>query len=205
VNRSTDARWKAVETAARLFQQQGYHGTGLAQILQESGAPKGSFYFHFPRGKEQLAEEAIAASSKEVAGLIEHAAGRSANPAEFIARTARALGRWLADSGYRDGCPVTTVALEMAHESEPLRRACDDAYASWQRQVAAYLEASGHDAAAAADLAALVVSAMEGALLLCRSARSTEPIQRAAARLAPLLMATSGTGGRAPRAIATSG
>jgi AcrR family transcriptional regulator len=57
--RKTDARPRAIATAARLFRIQGYTATGLTQILKESGAPKGSFYFHFPRGKAQLAEEAI--------------------------------------------------------------------------------------------------------------------------------------------------
>jgi TetR/AcrR family transcriptional regulator, lmrAB and yxaGH operons repressor len=57
--RKTDARARAIATAERLFRIQGYTATGLTQILEESGAPKGSFYFHFPRGKAQLAEEAI--------------------------------------------------------------------------------------------------------------------------------------------------
>ena len=59
MTRKTDARARAIETAQRLFRIQGYTATGLIQILEESGAPKGSFYFHFPRGKAQLAEEAI--------------------------------------------------------------------------------------------------------------------------------------------------
>src|SRR6266702_7672142 len=59
MTRKTDARARAIATAERLFRIQGYTATGLIQILKESGAPKGSFYFHFPRGKAQLAEEAI--------------------------------------------------------------------------------------------------------------------------------------------------
>src|SRR3982750_2415908 len=57
--RKTDARDRAISTAERLFRIQGYTATGLSQIIEESGSPKGSFYFHFPRGKAQLAEEAI--------------------------------------------------------------------------------------------------------------------------------------------------
>src|SRR5436305_4489207 len=57
--RKTDARDRAIATAERLFRIQGYTATGLNQIIEESGSPKGSFYFHFPRGKAQLAEEAI--------------------------------------------------------------------------------------------------------------------------------------------------
>src|SRR3954462_13009849 len=57
--RKTDARDRAIATAERLFRIQGDTATGLSQIIEESGSPKGSFYFHFPRGKAQLAEEAI--------------------------------------------------------------------------------------------------------------------------------------------------
>ena len=45
------ARTRIVEAAARLFQSQGYAGTGLTEILRASKAPKGSLYHYFPNGK----------------------------------------------------------------------------------------------------------------------------------------------------------
>ena len=62
--RNTDTRERIIRTAAELFRRQGYDGTGLNQILDVSGAPRGSLYFHFPGGKRQLAVEAVAASGE---------------------------------------------------------------------------------------------------------------------------------------------
>ena len=56
-------RKKLVDTTAALLRCQGYHATGLSQIVAESGAPRGSLYFYFPGGKDDLAIAAIAASS----------------------------------------------------------------------------------------------------------------------------------------------
>ncbi|MGL1418954.1 TetR family transcriptional regulator, partial [Vibrio parahaemolyticus] len=59
MEKTRDARTRALETAERLFRTQGFAATGLTQILDESGSPKGSFYFHFPDGKQQLAREVL--------------------------------------------------------------------------------------------------------------------------------------------------
>ncbi|HEY8491429.1 MAG TPA: helix-turn-helix domain-containing protein, partial [Dehalococcoidia bacterium] len=62
MSRPTDSRQRMIRAMSRLMQRQGFHATGLNQVLAESGAPKGSLYFHFPGGKEQLAAEAVQAS-----------------------------------------------------------------------------------------------------------------------------------------------
>jgi TetR/AcrR family transcriptional repressor of lmrAB and yxaGH operons len=89
MTRRSDAREKAITTAARLFDRQGYHGTGLAQIIKESGSPRGSFYFHFPDGKEQLGIEAVHAARAQGDRLISTAV--SACPSDPVA-TVRAVG-----------------------------------------------------------------------------------------------------------------
>ncbi|MGD1935602.1 MAG: TetR/AcrR family transcriptional regulator, partial [Candidatus Phaeomarinobacter sp.] len=68
--RTSNARQQLIETAARLFQSRGFHGTGLSLILEESGAPKGSFYHHFPGGKDELAVAAMQWSSLEIEEFI---------------------------------------------------------------------------------------------------------------------------------------
>src|SRR6266545_3697904 len=58
----SDSRDKIVESARTLLRRQGYHGTGLAQVIEVSGAPRGSVYYLFPGGKEEIAVAAVAAS-----------------------------------------------------------------------------------------------------------------------------------------------
>ena len=57
--RQSDARQRMIKSTARLFRRQGFHGTGLQQVLEASGAPRGSLYFHFPGGKEEIGETAL--------------------------------------------------------------------------------------------------------------------------------------------------
>ena len=59
-----------IQTAAGLFRAQGYHATGLNQVLAEGGLPKGSLYFHFPGGKDQLVVEATRAAVEETTAAL---------------------------------------------------------------------------------------------------------------------------------------
>ncbi|MFI9010450.1 TetR/AcrR family transcriptional regulator [Actinosynnema sp. NPDC053489] len=177
--RRTDTRQRVVRTAAELFRAQGYHATGLNQVLAEGGAPKGSLYFHFPGGKEQLAVEAVALAGEELRDALAGVLAAEPDPVKALARAVDLLGRELLASDFRSGCPVATVALDTAADSEPIRTACADAYASWQRVIAAHV---GDD-----DLATVVLAAIEGALLLARTRRSLEPLHAVAARLGALL------------------
>jgi len=185
--RSTDARINAIRTASRLFQEQGYAATGLTEIIELSGAPKGSFYFHFPGGKEQLAVEALRASGEHITEALRKLAEQSASPARLIRDYAATQERMLVSSGYRQGCPIATVALEMASESEPIRTTVEAVYTAWSTVLADFLRLHGHTRAQAARLAEHVVATMEGALLLSRSYRSIEPVRNAVRTLTALL------------------
>src|SRR5687767_4299576 len=102
---ANDARQRMVRTMSRLLQRQGFHATGLNQVVTESQAPKGSIYHHFPGGKEQLTIEAITTSgagmAKGMAAAL--ASGASAGVAirSLIDGSAKALER----SGFEQGCP----------------------------------------------------------------------------------------------------
>jgi TetR/AcrR family transcriptional repressor of lmrAB and yxaGH operons len=181
--RTTTARADAIATAARLFHHQGYHGTGLAQVLAESGAPKGSFYFHFPGGKEQLAVEAVEASSATVEALIAAASERAHDAPDVVRRAGRAIARWLEKSNFEEGCAVTTLAAEAAGTSPPLREACESAYARWRWLFAKALRQRGVAAAPARELATLTVAAIEGATLIARIERRTEALNAVTAML----------------------
>jgi AcrR family transcriptional regulator len=174
--RTSDARERAVATTAKLLQEQGYAATGVAQILDVSGAPKGSFYFHFPEGKEQVAAEALRLAGAEVEQGLRRLAAQAASPAELVKQFIDRQARALAESGYRQGCPIATVALEMASESAVIRAACDEIFDSW---IGALAEAfAPHLGARGRAYAEQVVMAVEGALLLSRVRRDPGPLRR---------------------------
>jgi len=182
-----DSRTRMLRTAARLLQRQGYHATGLRQILAESGAPRGSLYFHFPGGKEQLAVEAVQAASARVARLIGQLLSAYADPADAVDAFVRGFAEVLRASEYAEGCPVATISLEAAARSKAIAAACDQAYVQWEGQIRDHLIAAGVRADRAAELATLALAAAEGGLILSRARRDVEPLSVIAGQLRAIL------------------
>ena len=183
-----DVRRLAIEAAARLFGTDGYHATGLTRILDESGAPKGSFYFHFPDGKEQLAEEAVAAASSQMEELIFFSieqAGRGEGT--VVEHLAGALQRRLIDSDYATGGSITSLTLETAHLSDRLREACAAAYDRWIGLLADYFETQGLTTERARSVAATVLAGLEGALAMAKASRNDDLVSVTAQHLNELL------------------
>lgn len=183
------ARSRMLRTAAKLLQRQGYHATGLRQILSESGAPRGSLYFHFPGGKEELAVEAVRAMNGRTARAIEMMLATSDDPADAVSAFVRAFAEILRASDWAEGCPVATVTLEAAATSEAIRAACAEAYGEWERIFADYLERGGVPPERARSLAVFVLAAAEGGLILSRARHDIAPLQTVADELAGLLRA----------------
>ena len=181
--RRTDTRQRMLDTAADLFQTQGYHATGLTQLTTAGGAPKGSLYFHFPGGKEQLAAEAVQLSSERTGAMFEAILRDAPNAATGIDRAVDALANFLTESDFQRGCPLATVALDAAAASEPIREACADGYASWHSVLAVYLAGQGLPTERAEELATIVLAAIEGGLLLARTRRDLAPLRAVAAHL----------------------
>ncbi|MDM0071214.1 TetR/AcrR family transcriptional regulator [Variovorax sp. J31P207] len=173
-----------VETAARLFRQQGFAATGLNQIVEESAAPKGSIYHYFPEGKEAIGAAAVAWAGERVVHTLAGLANESDGPGELLRRYAALLGGWMADSDFRDGCPIATTLLETAPRSGAIRDAGAVALAAWARVFSDALQARGAEPLRAARLAALAVASIEGALLQARVAESRQPLVDAAEELA---------------------
>jgi TetR/AcrR family transcriptional repressor of lmrAB and yxaGH operons len=172
-----------LDATAELLHRQGYAATGLNQIIADSGAPKGSLYFHFPGGKEELVSRAIERASEPLTELLERVLAAAPTPEDAIDGVVAYFGGQLATSAYAKGCPVATVALEQAATSNPLHTVCSSTYARWQQLVAARLATAGFAPARAAELASFALSAIEGALMLCRAHRSLDPLARTAAEL----------------------
>jgi TetR/AcrR family transcriptional regulator, lmrAB and yxaGH operons repressor len=175
-----------VVTTAKLLRRQGYHGTGLNQIVAEAGAPKGSLYFHFPGGKEQLAAEAIEASAAYLdAGLR---ACERATALESVELYVSEAGRVLEASDFADGCPIATVILEVGTTSDVIGEACAAAMELLVARISGWLERDGLPAATARERAQLVYATIEGTYLFAKALRSVEPLMRLRRQLPELLL-----------------
>ncbi|KAB2370797.1 TetR/AcrR family transcriptional regulator [Actinomadura montaniterrae] len=172
----SDTRARLLEAAAQLFREQGYAATGLKQITAEAGAPWGSLYHFFPGGKEQLGVETVGHSGARYQRLFDLVYERAEVGADEAVRDMfRLSAEALETSGWADGCPIATVALEAASTSEPLRHACADVFAGWRAATARRFASEGIEPAE--DLAVYVFAAFEGALILSRTGHDAGPLR----------------------------
>jgi TetR/AcrR family transcriptional repressor of lmrAB and yxaGH operons len=187
----SSSREQIIEAASQLIETQGYHATGLNQIIQESGAPKGSLYYYFPEGKEELASEAVQHTGKRVTERIRSTLDASSAPAEAVRRFILTVAHHVAASEYRAGGPITTVALESAVTSPRINAACQEVYATWRQAFAEKLIEGGLTPRRSHRLAALIISALEGAIVLSRTEHSPAPLEAVAEEIAALLQCTT--------------
>jgi TetR/AcrR family transcriptional repressor of lmrAB and yxaGH operons len=185
--KAADSKGKTLAAAAKLFRLQGYHGTALHDVLAAGGSPRGSLYFHFPGGKEEIGEAALTLAGEAVRQAIAHAAETSESALTFLTRVARGMASDLEKSGYQEGCPIATTALETAAQSDVLGAATRGAFQKWENEIKRGLERFGMSPDEAESTATTVLSLLEGALLLARTYRSLEPMHRAEQALKLLL------------------
>jgi TetR/AcrR family transcriptional regulator, lmrAB and yxaGH operons repressor len=175
--KKSNSREKLIETTAALLQKQGYFGTGLNEIVKESGAPKGSLYFHFPGGKEELAAEALALNGAGMRASLQAALEGVADLEQALGVAIDALAMQLEASAFEDGCPIATVALEAAATSDRIHEVVKEAYESWEGIIEARLIGGGVKPAEAKQMSVAILAAVEGGLLLARAYRNTAPLR----------------------------
>jgi TetR/AcrR family transcriptional repressor of lmrAB and yxaGH operons len=188
--KATDSKGKTLAAAVKLFRQQGFHGTALHDMLAAAGSPRGSLYFHFPGGKEEIGEAALTIAGEAVRQGIARAAEASENLEAFLTRVVRAMAADLEKSDYKEGCPIATTALETSAQSEVLGNATRTAFKKWENEIKRGLERFGMTSENADQVATTVLSQFEGALLLARTYRSLEPLHRAEQALKLLVTAS---------------
>jgi AcrR family transcriptional regulator len=172
---------RIVEHSAELFRRQGFAGTGVKQIVAEANAPFGSLYHFFPGGKEQLGEEVIRWSGAIYGQLIDAFFVPGADPAAATRSFFNAAAANLHESDYADACPIATVALEVSSTNEPMRQACADVFNGWVDAAAERLGECGLTPKRSRALAISMIASLEGAFVLARALRSTEPVEVAGA------------------------
>ena len=179
---------EAIVTAALvLFRRQGYTATGLNDIVELSGAPKGSLYHYFPDGKLSIAEAAVRQGGANAAATLNGLAKSGNSAAKLVRGYGKLLAKWMAKSHFRDGSPISAVLQETAIDNKKISIAGIEAFASWRAPIVAQLTASGVNAARAERLATLVIAAIEGSLVQARVEQSANPIKAVAQELEELL------------------
>lgn len=178
---AAETKDRIVERSAELFRRQGYTGTGIKQIVAEASAPFGSLYHFFPGGKQQLGEEVIRWSGAIYGQLIDAFFGPGTDPVAATRDFFAAAADTLHDTDYADACPIATVALEVASTNEPMRQACADVFNSWIDAGTERLIESGLPRERSRSLVVSILALLEGAFVLARALRRTEPLEIAGA------------------------
>lgn len=171
-------RERLIDAMRDALRTRGYHGVGLNELLTTAGAPKGVLYHHFPGGKTELAIAAIEGVAQQLAADLDKVMSRSGgDPADALTVWMAGAQKVLEKSGFERGCPLATVALESTPDDARLRAALATAFATFRARLADVLMRAGIPDSKARSLAALIVSAYEGALLQARVAGDVQAMR----------------------------
>lgn len=168
-------RDKMLVSAAQVMRECGAAGVTIDSVLARSGTPRGSVYYHFPDGRNQILTEALRYAGDSITGVIDEAAERGARALlrEFV----DLWERLLTEGGFTAGCPVAAAALGSADDELGLKVAAGDILDRWCAAMTRAFIADGFDEKDAASLAVTSIAALEGAIMLCRSTRSAAPLR----------------------------
>jgi len=189
---SDGVKQRMIREAALAIARKGLQRASFSEVLEASGAPRGSLYHHFPGGKAELVLDALAAASERVTKALDAAAGK---PAPEVAAAFFAIWRnVLALTDFGAGCAVAAVTV--AAETPAQIDSVAAIFRAWRGQLAALLAAGGVADQQAHGLAATLVSAAEGAVVLARAERAFAPFDL----VAEALVAVVKTATQPPRA-----
>jgi AcrR family transcriptional regulator len=175
-----------LETARRLFHERGYEATGISLILKEAGINSGSLYHFFPSKEALLLGVLESHVLRLVPGVMEPAESASGDPIEGVFGLLGSYRKALEATGCCRGCPVGNLVLEVGDRLPDARRLIDRYFAGWIGYVEKWLVAAGDRLPADVDrrqLAALVLTVMEGAIMQARAASSLAPFDASVSQL----------------------
>ncbi len=181
-------RERMVVSAALLIRERGAHATAISDVLQHSGAPRGSAYHYFPGGRTQLLCEAVDYAGEHVAAVI---AAAKCGP-DLVDTLVAKYREQLLGSDFRAGCPIAAVSVEAGEQQDrermaPVIERAAAVFDRWTDLIAQRFTADGMAAGRANELAVLATSALQGALLLARVRRDLTPLDLVHRRLRDLL------------------
>lgn len=190
-----NTRQRIIDATGRLLHQHGFHGTSLNAILDEAGAPRGSLYFHFPGGKDEIVLEATRASVAVITRELQQTLDETGDPVAAVRAYVAAAAGELRGSDYLFGCPVAPVILDSPAAASPLAEFCRETLANWHRLYQEALVTAGIGPDRAAALATMINASLEGALLMARAERDTAALDVIADELAAMIEAARSRAG----------
>ncbi|WP_169546439.1 TetR/AcrR family transcriptional regulator [Sneathiella aquimaris] len=181
---------KFLNASIDLFGSQGFSGTGIKQIVSKAGATWGSVYHFFPDGKDQLGVESVKLAAEKDNEAFKIALGSSKSLMAGIELIFKSEIKRLKKSNYTYGCAVASIASDVAASSDDVRKACSDAFRLWQSTISNAIRDRGVEDKRAEFLSDVILSTLEGATLMSRTHRSTEPMENAILMIELLLKDT---------------
>lgn len=180
MNSKNQSREKILQAATRLFHLKGYHATGISQILKESDAPKGSLYYYFPEGKEQLAIEAVDRFGLSIADNIRKHLLVDDEITIVFQKHITSIALEFEDvedlSQRIDVLPIGLIATETALVNEALREKCDAIFKLWESIYAERIIKAGYSAERAVLISRTINAVIEGGITLCLTNKSGKPL-----------------------------
>jgi len=180
-------RKKMLVSAAQVMRERGAAGVTIDAVLARSGAPRGSVYYHFPDGRNQILAEALRYSGDSITAIIDDAVGRGAKA--LVREFVEYWERLLADCDFNAGCPVVAAAIGSADDEIELSSDAGAILGRWCGALTRAFVADGFEEGDAASLAVMSIAALEGAIVLCRLTRSADPLRQVGEQLEFLVKA----------------
>jgi TetR/AcrR family transcriptional regulator, lmrAB and yxaGH operons repressor len=172
-----DTKSLIIEIATTLFQQKGYVGVGLNEILKACNISKGSLYHHFPNGKEELLIACLQTLQESITSDIEQIFEQHQTTKEATnAMIEKLIGNFESE-GTITGYTFSSIVSEMASLSDPVRNACAQLYKKIQDIYLNKLLADGFSKEIAYSIAVMMTASIEGGMLLCLTQKTSEPLK----------------------------
>jgi TetR/AcrR family transcriptional repressor of lmrAB and yxaGH operons len=178
-NKRGSTRIRMLLSAAQVMRERGAAGVTIDEVLTRSGAPRGSVYYHFPEGRNQILTEALRFAGDSITATIDGAQGGIPLVRKFVEFWELSL----AESDFNAGCPVVAAAIGSADDDPALSIVAGEIFDRWRAALSRAFVADGFDEVDAGSLAVTCIAALEGAVVLCRSTRSADPLRDVAQQL----------------------
>ncbi|MCG7606670.1 MULTISPECIES: TetR/AcrR family transcriptional regulator [Mycobacterium] len=180
-NKRGSTRARMLGSAVEVLRERGAAGVTIDEVLARSAAPRGSVYHHFPGGRRQILMEALQYAADTIGDVI--GAETSDSAWNLVQRFVEFWEHVLTGSDFTAGCPVVAVAIAAPDEEPDLTAAAGAIFDRWRAALTADFVADGFDESDASSLAVMCIAALEGAVVLCRSSRSVDPLHDVARQL----------------------